>query len=155
MEEENDQDCVPSHEIKRLEFAPDYQWMKKLLSLQKEAHTIQYQLAYFSTIGGAYSVCNHPKQALSIARYQEYLGRRLCSPNVIIRAKLFQYLNLSLMGSKRRSKLAFEEAQALAQQALSREMIEFCETIQKWMTSRSSASSLDTQNPFLQQQRVL
>jgi hypothetical protein len=131
--------------LKRPQFGPDYEWMKRLLSLQKEALTIQYQLAYYSTMGGAYSVCNHPKQALTIARHQEYLGRRVSASNVIIRAKLFQYLNLSLLGSKKRAKVALAEARALAQQCHSLEMIEFCETIQKWITNRSSD---ETQHPF-------
>jgi hypothetical protein len=118
---------------KQCELQPDYIWMKKLFSLQKSSLIIQYQLAYYSTLGGAYSVCNHPKQALYIARNQELLGKQIHSDNIIIRAKLYQSMNLSLLGSKKRSKLALDEATKLAQKLNSTEMIEFCQTISKWM----------------------
>jgi hypothetical protein len=126
----NCQELIKQDEI--LQLQPDYIWMKKLLSLQKSALIIQYQLAYYSTLGGAYSVCNHPKQALYIAKNQELLGKLMNSNNVIIRAKLYQSINLSRLKSKKRSKLALDEATSLAQKSNSVEMIEFCQTISKW-----------------------
>lgn len=78
-----------------------------LRKLEKEAIIIQYQLACLSTLGGAYHLCNKPRVALAISIRQEMIGRRLGSTLLIIRAKVFQAVNLWLLGHSHESNKAF------------------------------------------------
>jgi hypothetical protein len=114
---------------------PDYSWMKKLLRLQKTALMAQYQLAFLSTLGGAYHVCSQPKVAYQLACQQELVGRQIGSTSIVIRAKLFQYANLALLHSNRKAQQALKDARLLAY-LFDKDMLPFCETIEKWVSSQ-------------------
>jgi hypothetical protein len=75
---------------------------------------IQYQLACLSTLGGAYHMCNHPETAFIIAIKQEMVGRLLGSRSIIIRSKVFQAVNLSLLGYPNASKKLFKACKRVA-----------------------------------------
>lgn len=76
----------------------DYSFYSRLRKLQKVAIILQYQIAYLSTLGGAYHLCNKPTVAFQIAQRQERVGRILGSSQIIIRALVFQAVNLRLLG---------------------------------------------------------
>jgi len=51
-------------------------------------------------MGGANHLCNRPLVALEIARRQEFIGKRIGSTSIQIRAKVFQAVNYGLLGNK-------------------------------------------------------
>jgi hypothetical protein len=114
--------------------SPDLGWMGRLMAIQKEALNTQYQLAYLSTMGGAYHICNHPEQALALAIQQEVIGRRLGAANIVVRAKLYQYLNLAQLGLKKHAKTTMKLARICA--GSDRTLSTFCETIENWLLCR-------------------
>lgn len=88
-----------------------FDWrIRKLLA---EQQFIQYQLAYLSTLGGAYHLCNKPHVALVIAARQELVGRKMNSYTIIIRARVFQAVNMRLLGKRKRSKDLMRSAYCL------------------------------------------
>uniref|UniRef100_A0A7S3HSH5 Uncharacterized protein n=1 Tax=Spumella elongata TaxID=89044 RepID=A0A7S3HSH5_9STRA len=92
----------------------DLRFSKRLLVLEKKGMEIQYQLAYLSTLGGAYHLCNRPETAFYIALRQEMIGRLLGSHSIVIRAKVFQAVNLSLLGYPKASKNLFKACKRVA-----------------------------------------
>lgn len=92
----------------------DLDFSKRLLVLQKKGMEIQYQLACLSTLGGAYHLCNHPQTAFVIAIKQEMVGRLLGSHSIIIRSKVFQAVNLSLLGYPKASRRLFQACKRVA-----------------------------------------
>jgi hypothetical protein len=85
----------------------DYQFYSKLRHLEKVAVISQYQLAYLSTLGGAYHLCNKPAVAYEIAKRQEMLGRMLGANQIILRALVFQAVNLRILGYHSKSNHIF------------------------------------------------
>lgn len=63
----------------------DYSWIEKLNRLLTHAKIMQYQVAYLSTIGGAYHLSNDPKSALVIAKRQEAVARGLGSTSALVK----------------------------------------------------------------------
>jgi hypothetical protein len=88
-------------------FSFNFRFGSYLRKLEKEAIIIQYQLACLSTLGGAYHLCNKPQVALEISLRQEMIGRKLGSTLLIVRAKVFQAVNLRLLGRRRESDAVF------------------------------------------------
>ena len=68
---------------------------------------VQHQLAYLSTMGGANHLCNKPLVALEIAQRQEFIGKKIGSTSIQIRAKVFQAVNYGLLGNKLIAKRMF------------------------------------------------
>mmetsp|Transcript_21676 Transcript_21676/g.31544 ORF Transcript_21676/g.31544 Transcript_21676/m.31544 type:complete len:160 (-) Transcript_21676:51-530(-) len=121
---------------------PDYSWMEKLLKLQKKALNYQYQLAYLATLGGAYHLCNHPKEALALAYRQELIGLQLGSTSIIVRAKIYQFTNLSLLGCKKKSNRVLREAKRVAA-IFNIELVELCNSAEKWVLAKHSEANSD------------
>jgi hypothetical protein len=69
-----------------------------LWTLQRRAIYCQHQLAYLSTMGGAYHVCQNPDVALRLALRTEAIGRYLGANSVIVRARVHQAFNLAALG---------------------------------------------------------
>ena len=78
-----------------------------LSKLQREACYYQYQLAYLSTMGGAYFLCENPRVALVIAKKQEFVGSKLGASSIIMRSRVYQAVNYALLGKQNRSKRYF------------------------------------------------
>jgi hypothetical protein len=102
--EDEQMDCTES--IQHKEFI-DFRFYSKLRYLEKVAIISQYQLAYLSTLGGAYHLCNRPAVAFEIAKRQETIGRMLGASQIIIRALVFQAVNLRILGYRKRSNHIF------------------------------------------------
>ena len=111
--------------------SPDMAWIGRLITIQKDALNKQYQLACLSTMGGAYHICNYPKEALVLAVQQENIGRRIGAVNIIVRAKTYQCLNLALLGQNKRAKRTLRAAKDIAQG--NKTLLSYCDTIEKWM----------------------
>ncbi len=113
----------------------DYRWVDRLMQLQKNALYFQYQLACLNTLGGAYHLCNKPKVALRIATSQLQLGHLIVSPFLVIRALLYQYVNLSLLNKYKEAKHIYciAKQQAVENASNSLKMIELCEITKSWV----------------------
>eukprot|EP01041_Mallomonas_annulata_P009096 gene9096-18844_t len=98
----------------------DFAWSERIFKVLKEALNAQYQLACLSTLGGAYHLCNRPVQALALARQQEIVGRYAGAGNIVFRARVYQAINLGLLGKFRKCRAilseCFFEAQNLGEQ---------------------------------------
>jgi hypothetical protein len=105
-----------------------------LRRLEKDAIMIQHELACLSTLGGAYHLCNKPLVALTIAKQQEVVGRRLGSTNLIVRAKVFQAVNLRILGLKVESDKLFNDChQTLEANPWLEELRQFVHASQLWL----------------------
>ena len=79
-------------------------WGDKLLYLQLKAVQMQYFLACYNTMGGAYHLCDQPIKALVISQRQEILARYIGSISLLLKAKAFQATNIGLIGNPKRAK---------------------------------------------------
>ena len=106
---------------------------RRLNRLVWEASQIQYNLACLSTLGGAYHLCNHPETALLIAIRQEMFARKLGSTSVILRSKVFQAVNLGLLGRGKECVTMFRFCNEEALREGWTEMSGFVEASRKWL----------------------
>ena len=114
----------------------DPRWTERLMRLQKEALHDQYQIACLSTLGGAYHLTNNPQKALVIAAEQLKLAKRLGSLIISIRARLYQYVNLSLLGSRDKANEILLQARGDATNSCcqnSRSLLALCDATQLWV----------------------
>lgn len=49
----------------------------RLANLRRQGAALQYELAVLTTLGGAYHLCNHPREALMLSHRLEILGNKL------------------------------------------------------------------------------
>ena len=110
-----------------------YSFSGKLRRLQREYHWVQHQLAYLSTMGGANHLCNKPLVALEIARKQEYIGKRIGSVSLQIRAKVFQAVNYGLLGYKKTANKMFIDLMKEAKDEGWATLIRFIEASMIWL----------------------
>lgn len=115
---------------------------RRLALLQHQAIYAQYQLAYFNTLGGAYHLCDHPREAFLIAKQQEFLGRRLGSTTLVIRAKGYQAVNLGLLGSKRKAALLFKDLETRAKNEGSEQLVSFICALRMWTATQTAEALL-------------
>lgn len=108
----------------------------RLKTLERKGTAIQYQLACLSTLGGAYHLSNRPETAFMIAYRQETVGRLLGSLNVVIRAKVFQAVNLSLLGQPKMSRSMFKVCKKLASENSWTGMMAFVEASELWLNTQ-------------------
>lgn len=113
----------------------------RLNFLDKRACEIQYQLAYLSTLGGAYHLCNNPTVALAIAVRQEQVGRALGSSAIVIRSKVFQAVNIGLLGDLKNCHKMFQLCKFLATVNNWSEMIGFVNAVENWFKMNHGKSS--------------
>lgn len=91
------------------------------------------QLACLSTMGGAYSICQYPKEALQIAKRQELIGIRMGSKQVQCHAKLYQYINLIFMGRKKAGLRMLKAAKEQAEELESDSVRKHCDVTENWL----------------------
>lgn len=130
----------PFNKIYTKKFILNIDFSKRLKYLEFKAIEIQYQLAYLSTLGGAYHLCNHPQTALIIANKQEKIGIQLCSSSIILRAKVFQATNYYLMGYKHESNILFKECKNMIKNKLCSDenLLVFIEASEIWLHARDN-----------------
>jgi hypothetical protein len=85
---------VVDNVIEKHAITVDRGWSGRLWALQRRAIYCQHQLAYLSTLGGAHHVCKNPDIALKLALRTEAIGRYLGAPDVIVRARVHQVLQI-------------------------------------------------------------
>jgi hypothetical protein len=113
-------------------FYLNFSFAARLLYLEKQAIEIQYQLAYLSTLGGAYHLCNNPRKALTIAYEQEKVGHKLGSTAIIIRSKVFQAVNLGLLGEQNTCVRIFQNCKSMAVNCNWTDMLSFVTASEQW-----------------------
>ena len=113
----------------------DWCWNGRLIRLGNEAAHMQYLIAYLSTLGGAYHLCNHPKTALGIARKLEAVALRLGSTAHLVRSRTYQAVNLYLLGKKRNAKYFLAVSKETAKQSSNSQLISFVEASENWLKS--------------------
>jgi hypothetical protein len=111
----------------------DLRFAQRIRRLIAEHITSQYQLACLSTLGGAYHLCNRPHVALQIALQQEEVGRRMNSFTTIIRAKVFQAVNMKLLGNSEMSNRLMNYAYKLVEQSGLQNMKSFVIASHQWL----------------------
>lgn len=110
-------------------------WNGRLIRLGNEAAHMQYLIAYLSTLGGAYHLCNHPKTALGIARKLEAVALRLGSTVHLVRSRTYQAVNLYLLGKKNNARYFLAVSKESAKQSGNTQLISFVEASEKWLQS--------------------
>jgi hypothetical protein len=120
-------------------FYIDFNFYSKLRKLEKVAIVLQYQIAYLSTMGGAYHLCNRPNVAYQIAVRQESVGRYLGSSHIIVRALVFQAVNLRLLGYPNKSQLLFHKIRSI--QSLPEDLLNFVDASDLWLTRNADLIS--------------
>jgi hypothetical protein len=106
---------------------------RRLNSLIFEAMDIQYNLACLSTLGGAYHLCNYPETALMIAVRQEMFAKKLGSTSVMLRSKVFQAVNLGLLGKEKESVIMFKYCMEQSVKEGWTDMSSFVEASRSWL----------------------
>lgn len=77
---------------------PDYVWSDCLMRLRVHDATINHFLAWLSTLGGAYHLCDHPKQAMAIARMTLCVGQYICSARLALKGYVYLAVNYCMLG---------------------------------------------------------
>jgi hypothetical protein len=77
---------------------PDYVWCDKLLRLKVNDAVVNHFLAWLSTLGGAYHLCNHPKHAMAIARITIGVGCYIHNPRLALKGHVYVALNYCMIG---------------------------------------------------------
>lgn len=112
----------------------DLSFAIRLRNLQKQQLYLQYVLACLSTLGGAYHLTAKPKTALAIAQYQEAVGRRLGSYQIVVRARVFQAVNMGILGHRRKCHRLFRSLQELLTRYQADEtLISFVNSSRTWL----------------------
>ena len=122
----------------RCDFVINLEFSKKIRSLEMRGMVIQYQLACLSTLGGAYHLTNRPETAFIIAHKQEMVGRLLGSLSIVIRAKVFQAVNLSLLGYPKISRKVFAACKRAAKNNSWTGMLAFVEASEVWLAGQNA-----------------
>lgn len=95
-----------------------------------------FQLACLSTMGGAYSICQYPRQALRIAQRQEQVGIRANSKPVQCHAKLYQYINLIFLGKKKAGLKMLQAAKVQAEELEGGDSLrKHCDITENWLNN--------------------
>jgi hypothetical protein len=105
----------------------------RLRRLERDAKYMQYLLACLSTLGGANHLCNKPHIALILARQQEFLGYRLGSLELIIRARVFQAVNYAWLGNQSLAFAMLKQCKALAIRDGRESCLHFVVTMKWWL----------------------
>ena len=137
MEKEDEFEEMP---VKEREFAliqhcPERIWCHRLVSLEKLWLLSIYQNAVLSTLGGAYSACKRPYEAMMLAKRQEAVAIRLSSEDDIFKAKVFQFINLSFLGFHTYAKYLMKECIKKASRSNNNNMIKHIETNWIWLNN--------------------
>ena len=94
-----------------------------------------YQLACLSTMGGAYSICQYPLEALRIAQRQEQVGLRVKSKQIQCHAKLYQYINLIFLGKKKAGLRMLQAAKLQAEELDGDSIRKHCDVTENWLNN--------------------
>jgi len=105
----------------------------RLARLQRDAMTLQYHIAVLSTLGGAHHLCNKPDTALVLACQQEAVARRLGSSTLLLRSKVFQAVNLGLLGQRKQSRALFRRCEDMARASGWTDMASFVDASRQWL----------------------
>lgn len=108
-------------------------WYNRLLYVQLKAVQLQYYLACYNTMGGAYHLCDQPKNALVISQKQEMLARQIGSLPLLFRALGYQYTNIGLMGYPKRATNKLEHLIKEAQRQQMVDLVHFLQANLVWM----------------------
>ncbi len=105
----------------------------RLQHLQHNAKFAQYLLACLSTLGGSNHLCNKPRQALVLARQQEALGHRLGSTDIVIRARVFQAVNIAILGAEAVADAMLQDCMLRARTAGRDSVAHFVRAVWDWL----------------------
>jgi hypothetical protein len=89
---------------------------KRILLLFIKQVKGQYYLAVLSTLGGAYHLCKRPAKAYQIARMMEVVGSALGALPIIVQSKVFQAVNLKILGQDKKSRKLLTASKELCSQ---------------------------------------
>ena len=134
---------------------------RNLRLLERKAQHMQYLLACLSTMGGAYHLVGNSKVhlypphdsptptpspffapllflplcqvAFLLAKQQEYVGRKLGSTQVVIRAQVFQAVNYGILGDAKKSKELFKLLETRAKSDEWSNMLDFVRACKRWV----------------------
>ena len=114
-------------------------WTERLLKLLKLSIHAQYELACLSTLGGAYHLCDRPRQALQLAKRQEAVGRRYGIHSVTVRSKVFQAVNYGLLGKTKKALKLFADSRKEAENS-DGSLLKFCDAAKSWLLRKMDTS---------------
>lgn len=127
----------------------DMAFGRRIKHLENLARHYQYQLAYISTLGGAYHLCNRPIIALQIAKRQELVGRSIGSSAVVIRAILFQAVNWRMLEKNKKSKQMLKQCKDMVRDVMERnpdmgkDLLMFVESNEEWLNKNYPSNRLE------------
>jgi hypothetical protein len=106
---------------------------RRLNTLSREAKHMQYLIAVTSTLGGANHLCNKPRRAMEMALRQEAVGIRLGATSIVIRSRVFQAVNLALLGRSKECRLMFRDCLRKAEASRDDGIIAFTKAVYGWL----------------------
>lgn len=101
----NENDSKKKHQTMALIIHPDYGWSDRLSMLRAKDAAVTHFLAWLSTLGGAYHLCNRPKQAMAIAKMTLEVGHYIYNPRLVLKGYVYLALNYCMLG---KSKVALD-----------------------------------------------
>ena len=108
---------------------------RRLNTLSREARHMQYLIAVTSTLGGANHLCNKPERAMEMALRQEAVGIRLGATSIVIRSRVFQAVNLAMLGRSKECHLMFKDCLRKAEASRDDGIIAFTKAVYGWLLS--------------------
>ena len=152
VSDEGDRDSMESSHGNKLSLGEDFS--RRLNTLRREARHMQYLIAVTSTLGGANHLCNKPERAMEMALRQEAVGIKLGATSIVIRSRVFQAVNLAILGRRKESRLVFVDCLGKAEASRDDGVIAFTKAVYAWLLrehryekQRLKKSTLDTTNP--------
>lgn len=121
----------------------------RLMKLKADAAHMQYQMACYNTLGGAFHLCNFNMNALAVAKKQEILGLRLGSKSHVLRAQGYMAINIGLLGNYKLAMKVLKRLKLTAKREELSIIFDFLEASRMWLKSQIQQRSMESKGVIL------
>lgn len=123
----------------------DYAWIRRLIRVHTVAIASQHELAYLSTLGGAYHLCKLPTVALVIANRMFSLGKFLGSTRITMKSRVYRASNFFLLGDLPKALRILRRCQKFAEEGGWDDVLEFTIATKEWVLRNADSNLLEGQ----------
>ena len=145
--DESDREDAESPCDNKLSLGEDFG--RRLNTLSREARHMQYLIAVTSTLGGANHLCNKPERAMEMALRQEAVGIRLGATSIVIRSRVFQAVNLAMLGRSKECRLMFRDCLRKAEASRDDSIMAFTKAVYAWLVREHRYEKQRLENSML------
>lgn len=128
-------ECASDVKLLCLTSKPDYAWAYCLNKVILMGMTYQYLLAYISTLGGAYHLCDQPVVAMKLANMMCFLGSLVGNDALIVKANIYRAVNFSDMGHTQVALLTVKRCKRISNRRNWSSLIGFCDAVEHYIKS--------------------